>query len=347
MVNYFLRGHTIWLVYHVDGIRHRKSTGLKNTFQNLKKVQKEIIPLLTTKIITGDIYKKRPDTFKYYYDIFVQHKSVNRSFDNKHYKYKKLNQHFCNKVISSITRLDIKEYLRSLNIKTASLAVYKSALIEIFELAVDDGVINTNPAINIKLKTTEKSSIEYFTKDDVYFLLNRAEGIIKLYLLIAFNTGMRPEEILGLQLGDINDGKIDIKRVRTRGRIDQPKTKNSIRKIPCSDLIYDAVHQHKSKTIFLFDNIDDATKLRHQWKRLIDSTNIKYRKLYMTRHTYATHMLQDKVVSINELAGLLGHSSPRVTLSHYASVIDTQEINMDKNYDLYCHNTATVSNKKA
>ncbi|MCX6073300.1 MAG: hypothetical protein NTY39_03190 [Campylobacterales bacterium] len=59
------------------------------------------------------------------------------------------------------------------------------------------------------------------------------------------------------------------------------------------------------------------------------------RKLYSTRHTFATIMLQNSIVSINELAGLLGHSSPRITLSYYASVIDSKTIDLGKNFDLF------------
>lgn len=35
-------------------------------------------------------------------------------------------------------------------------------------------------------------------------------------------------------------------------------------------------------------------------------------------------MLKDNIVSINELAGLLGHSSTKVTLEHYSSVIESK-----------------------
>jgi hypothetical protein len=40
-------------------------------------------------------------------------------------------------------------------------------------------------------------------------------------------------------------------------------------------------------------------------------------------------------VSINELAGLLGHSTPKVTLAHYASVIDAKTIDLGRNFDLF------------
>ncbi|NQY54056.1 MAG: hypothetical protein HRT42_10845 [Campylobacteraceae bacterium] len=46
-------------------------------------------------------------------------------------------------------------------------------------------------------------------------------------------------------------------------------------------------------------------------------------------------MLKDGVVSINELSGLLGHNSVKVTLTHYESVIDSIEIDLGSNFNLF------------
>jgi integrase len=68
-------------------------------------------------------------------------------------------------------------------------------------------------------------------------------------------------------------------------------------------------------------------------------------KLYSTRHTFATLMMRENIVSINELAGLLGHSSPKVTLEHYASVIEPKSINLGENFSLFGHKTDTMKNE--
>ncbi len=56
-------------------------------------------------------------------------------------------------------------------------------------------------------------------------------------------------------------------------------------------------------------------------------------------------MLRKNIVSINELAGLLGHSSPKVTLAHYASVIDGKNIELGANFSLFSHNLDTAQKK--
>ena len=58
-------------------------------------------------------------------------------------------------------------------------------------------------------------------------------------------------------------------------------------------------------------------------------------------------MLKENIVSINELAGLLGHSSPKVTLEHYASVIESKNIDLGVNFSLFGHDTVTVEDFKA
>ena len=346
MANYFVRGNKLWINYTVDDKRYRKSTGLSDTKQNRKVIENTIIPQLESKIATGEIYRKKPKTFSYYGNIFLKHKEKSlRAFTQRLPYFERVIEYFKDRNIDTITRLDVKEYLNNLNMKSRSKCAYKSCINEIFELAVDDGVISVNPALNIKLPNDEKAPVQYFRKDEVQRILNVATGIMKPYLLIAFNTGMRPEEILGLQFTDIKDNIINITRVRTKNRIDYPKTKNSYRKLPIAQFIVDEIEKLKSNSLYLFGNYDDSGKLRKRWSKVLSDANVKHRKISSTRHTFATLMLKDNIVSINELSGLLGHSSPKVTLTHYASVIETSSINLGKDFVLFRHDLDTKENE--
>ena len=347
MTTHYIKGSMIWLNYYVDGVRIRKSTKLKNTTQNIKIVKTQIIPALDIKIATGDIYKKQPKTFEYYGDIFLKLKDCNKSFLLKRGYFDKVIEHYRGQNIDTITRLDIKKYLISLNMKNRSKSVYKSCIKEIFELAVDDGVLNFNPALSIKLKQDEREDVQYYTKEQVNKLLSVADGIIKPYLLIAFNTGMRVGEILGLQLSDFKDGYIHIKRTRTKGMIGSGKTNNAVRIVPYPSFIYKEVEKIQPRdNIFIFDNIDDASLLRSQWKRVVLDAGVPKYKLYSTRHTFATLMLKDNIVSINELSGLLGHSTPKVTLEHYSSVIEPKNIDLGVDFSLFGHSAVTTDKQK-
>ncbi len=353
MTNYYIRGKTIWINYYVDGKRFQKSTRLKNTTSNIKIVVNKMIPDLNIKIRTGEIYKKKSKSFEFYGSIFLKEKESIKTFQFKKNRFMDVINHFRKRDIDQITRLDIKRFLKNLDMKSTSKRVYKSCIKEIFELAVDDGVIKYNPALNIKLKADEREDVKYYTKEEVNKLLSVATGVIRPYLLLAFNTGMRVGEILGLQLGDFNDdGYIHIKRTRTKGMIGSGKTNNAVRKVPYPSFVLDEIIKIQPKdNIFIFGNIDDASLLRSQWKKVLVDSGVPKYKLYSTRHTFATLMLRDNIVSINELAGLLGHSSPKITLEHYASVIESKNIDLGVNFSLFdnacCDKTVTIKKEKS
>lgn len=347
MTTYYIRGSLIWLNYYVDGVRKQKSTKLKNTPENIKVVTSKIIPALDIKIATGEIYKKKPKTFEYYGGIFLKQKDKQKSYYSKLPKWKRVIEFFKNREIDTITRLDIKEYLNSLNIKSSSKSAYKSCINEVFELAVDDGTIINNPSFNIKLPRDNRQSIEYYSKEEVNKLIDVSYGLFKVYLYIAFNTGLRSGEILGLQIGDFEEKFISIKRTRTKGVVGTGKTWNAIRKIPYPSFILDEVKKIQTNHIFIFGDIDDSGKLDYLWRNSVSLANVKKLRMYNTRHTFATLMLQDKIVSINELAGLLGHSSAKTTLDRYTSVIDSKIVDLGSSFSLFCDNTVTVESKKS
>ena len=341
MTKHYIRGDVIWLNFYVDGVRKQKSTKLKNTPQNIKIVTNKIIPSLDAKIATGDIYKKKPKTFKYYGSIFLEQKETDNNYHKMKQFYEIIKVHFGDINIDEISRLDIKKYLLSLKIKSKN--PYKTVLSSVFELAVDDGVLQTNPSLNIKTEKVQKRKVEYFTKAEVKKLLSVIpDGMLRVYLQIAFNTGMRSGEILGLQLGDFEKDHISIKRTRTLGVIGQGKNANAIRKVPYPSFLLDEVKKIQEDNIFIFGNWSDASRLSYVWHKYLKLSGVAKLRLYCTRHTFATLMLQDKVVSINELAGILGHSSVKTTLDKYAGTISPDAIKIDGNFSLFCDTAVTV-----
>lgn len=345
MTKHYIRGSIIWLNYYVDGVRKQKSTKLKNTPKNIKLVENQIIPALDLKIATGEIYKKKPKTFKYYGDIYLKQKSNDNNYFQYRGFYNIIFETFGLLNITEITRLDIKKYLMSLTISSKN--PYKIVLKGVFELALDDGLIDTNPALNIKLDSIPKKKVEYYTKDEVSSLINSSSGLFRVYLMIAFNTGMRSGEILGLQLGDFEKNYIHIKRTRTKGIVGIGKNVYSNRKVPYPAYILDEVKKIQSDNIFIFGSVNDSGLWHYKWAKCVEKAKVKRLRLYCTRHTYATLMLKHKIVSINELSGILGHSSVRTTLDKYTGAIDSEFIDLGLNFNLYCDDTVTVKKQNS
>jgi len=337
MIKIRIRGGMIYLDYNLDGKRIKKTTKLENNKENMNIVKTIIVPQLQMKINNKDYYKEKAKTFKYYSRFFLMQKEKEtKTFTDRLPYYNRVIDRFSSVDVDKITKLDIKNYMMSLNMKSKSKRIYLNTVREILEYAVDDDVIQINVANSIRLSKDEKVKIDFFNKEDVFKLINHAKDDFKVYLQIAFNTGMRPEEILALRFDDFKNGYININKVITRGRTDIPKTKYSTREVPYPSFINgDIENLMKNKSLKLFPNKKDASHFRHQWARVIKDSGVEYKKLYSTRHTFATIMLRENIISLNELAGILGHSSPKVTLQHYASVIESKKVKFAKNFSLF------------
>ena len=104
----------------------------------------------------------------------------------------------------------------------------------------------------------------------------------------------------------------------------EKKTDSSKRSVPLLTNL-NITNTEGMKSYFLFPEIHDVSSLRIRWKNLLKRNNISHRGISNCRHTFATHILRDNVISINELSGLLGHSRVSTTLNKYASVIDSRD----------------------
>ena len=339
----------LYLNFMLDGKRKQKALKMKDTPANRKIVAKEIIPQIQAKIATGDygIQKEAKKKFKFYSDIFLDEKEkTQRSFLNKLPFYLKITKFFNNYNVQDITRLDIKQYLATLNIQNSTKSKYLSVIRQILDLAIDDQEITTNPAVGIILpKEIKNTKIDYFTKDEVSILLNdKIDMELNVYLQIAFSTGMRAEEILALKKTDIKDGFVKIQRTKTRahGISDLLKTVGSKRTIPFNV----DISSLNSKSFFLFPNIAHVDSLRNRWKNLLKRNDIRHRGISNCRHTFATHCLKDEVVSISELSGLLGHSKVSTTLTFYASIIDSNNQVVSNKLQNLCYHSVTQNDNK-
>ncbi len=103
----------------------------------------------------------------------------------------------------------------------------------------------------------------------------------------------------------------------------------------------------KSQSLYLFDIdktfIKDISYFQNQWHKLIKNSEIPYRKIYNTRHTFITAMLNSGQVKIMEIAAIVGHTSPRMIMTNYADFIQDNHLKVDTNIDLFKTNVADTS----
>jgi integrase len=165
-------------------------------------------------------------------------------------------------------------------------------------------------------------------------LLKNADGWFLNAVATALHKGMRTGELIALTWDDINleEDVISINKRVKDGKIDLPKTKSSIRDIPILNVLkpYLIDQEKRTNSIYVFPNPKgthfwDTKRLRPHWVKLLKKTEIKYRVLYYTRHTFATNMLRSGV-NMLDLAQWLGHKNITEITSTYAKYLKNEHL---------------------
>ncbi|MDP3465337.1 MAG: site-specific integrase [Sulfuricurvum sp.] len=290
-------------------------------------------------------------TFDYYANLYLKFKKQdlkNSTFE----KYQsiidlRLLPFFKDKPINEIKVSDVKLWLLDIDdVGGKSKRAYVSVIKGIFDEAFYDGLIEKNPVSMIRLPKLIKPIIHPFTPGEVKDILQTAEMYnYKNYLNIAFFTGMRSGEIIGLKKEDIDlkNKMIKIRRTRSRFGETSPKTRGSSRDIPILDSLFPLVeslynnhdHDYLFKTQYNEPYRDTNVFVDRYWKPSLESLNLEYRRPYNTRHTYATNMLYGNFVTPVELSQLLGHSSTEMVFNIYVAYLDQNYKTFDRTIDIY------------
>lgn len=289
--------------------------------------------------------------FSHYSSLFLEFKKYelkNSTFD----KYNgivesRINPYFGDRDISSIKPSDVKKWLYSISdVGSKSKRHYLGVLSGILQEALFDEVIEKNPVKLVKLPKYEKPVIKPFNSDEVKMIMNNAkDNNFKYYLAIAFYTGMRSGEIIGLKKTDIDfdNGTIKISRSRSRFGESTPKTKYSIRELPIIELLEpflkELYNKHDEEYLFITQYNkpyrDTNVFTNKFWIPLLEDLNIDYRRPYNTRHTYATNMLYRNLVTPIQLAQLLGHANTEMVYNVYVNYIDSNYNDFDRSISIY------------
>jgi len=290
-------------------------------------------------------------TFDHYANLYLKFKK-NELKNSTFEKYEsiielRLLPFFQNIPITEIKTSDIKLWLLNIvDVGGKSKRTYMGVIKGIFDEALYDELIEKNPVSRIRLPKVTKSIIHPFTPDEVNSILQTAQMVnYKNYLNIAFFTGMRSGEIIGLKKEDIDLKNKILKIRRTRSRFGEstPKTRESSRDIPILDSLFPLVeslynlhdHDYLFKTQYNEPYRDTNVFVDRYWKPSLESLGISYRRPYNTRHTYATNMLYRNLVTPVELAQLLGHSSTEMVFNVYVAYLDQNYKTFDRTIDIY------------
>ncbi|WQR90020.1 site-specific integrase [Helicobacter pylori] len=194
--------------------------------------------------------------------------------------------------------------------------------------------ISQNPYYAITLKNAQEAkAIDPFNLEEVKTLIENAPSLrLKAFLVVAFFTGLRTGEQLALLWEDIdfNQKTITInKSLNELGEITSPKNKPSIREIdllePVEKILKELKESEPDTKKFVFIDMPKRSSVfQRHFKQLLKALNLKDRKLYTTRHTFASLMLSQGEEPM-WVSKTLGHKDLNTTYSAYSHYIPKQE----------------------
>ncbi|MCH4610366.1 site-specific integrase [Helicobacter pylori] len=238
--------------------------------------------------------------------------------------------------VSKITKESVTNYHNNAfkKYKKNTLVSLNALLKSFLEFCETERFLEKSPYFAITLKNAkEGEKIDPFSLEEVKTLIENAPSLrLKAFLAVAFFTGLRTGEQLALLWSDIDfkNKKINIdKSLNLSGVITSPKNKTSIRQVdllePVERILKELKASEPANKKMIFLSIPKRTQeFQKIFKKLLKALNLKDRKLYTTRHTFASLMLsmgeEPLWVSKN-----MGHKDLNTTYSTYARYIPQQK----------------------
>lgn len=198
----------------------------------------------------------------------------------------------------------------------------KSALMRAWE----EKMIFDKPMTNVKAPKITKKPVQVFSKDEIERIkatLTESNKDLLIYTLMV--TGARPGELLALRPLAVREKSIYIceNKKNLSGQVfGSPKTSAGTRTVPITPTLAKKLRTAHS---FVFHTVNDtaydARNINRYWQSFLKRAGVEYKELYTLRHTFATQLLA-KGIPITEVARILGHKDPHVTLTRYAGFIE-------------------------
>lgn len=249
---------------------------------------------------------------KFYHDCMI---TSRRNYKSDEYRMEMLKEFFKDMGLRAITPLMIEGFRKTRLNKGNSKATvnrYVALLKRMFNVAIDEGYLESNPAARIKLYSegdTVKERI--LTEEEERRLLKESSPMLRSVLLTMLNGGLRPSEIFSLKWSQINFKE----RVLTVERTKSGKT----RYIPINQALFEELIRLKAKANgqgpYAFFNEKTGkpiTTVRTAFRAACRRSGVSGIRLYDARHTFASRLVRYGV-DIESIRSLLGHSDIKIT----------------------------------
>jgi integrase len=236
--------------------------------------------------------------------------------------------------LGSVRRGDIESWAAGLSLSASSSVLAVQHLGTMFEAAVADGLIATNPVRRAKRPRVDVQPVVPLSAEQLTALRDAAPGWFRVALTLGAACGLRQSEATGLTVDrvDFLRRQLTVDRqlvTPSSGRpvFAPPKTPRSYRSVPLADVALDELSAH----LEAYGTGQDGLLLHRDgrplarprfgevWRSVRRQTAMPTARFHDTRHTFASILLSGGV-SVAAAADYLGHS-PAELLKTYAHLV--------------------------
>ena len=240
--------------------------------------------------------------------------------------------------VGDITKADIlsfrahlaKDYREGQGLSPARVNQILNVLSQILGEAADRFHFTT-PYRGIKPLRVPKTQIDPFTLEEVRCFLDTVPESYRYYYTVAFFTGMRTSELLGLKWRnlDFDRGEILVRDTIVHCRADTTKNDGSDRVIDMSTTVSGALKSQldsrhaQSEYVFCTRNgqpLNYRNMARRVWYPTLETAGLRRRRPYQTRHTAATLWLASGG-NPEWVARQMGHTTTKMLFTIYSRFV--------------------------
>lgn len=207
-----------------------------------------------------------------------------------------------------------------------------------YNWAMVQGLVNSNPYQDLKLKKSTTTPIKPFSQLEIANIINGFQSIAPHYLpFVKFLllTGVRVSEAIGLRWADVDFDRSELTIAFSLSkdpcgngytRIRKETKTGSMRVLPMSQSLRDTLSAIAPTHELVFTTLNgctiDADNFRERtWANVLKAVGVPYRKIHNTRHTMISHAI-DQGIAPTGVAYLAGHSNTRMIMTTYGHMIN-------------------------
>jgi integrase len=259
-------------------------------------------------------------------DFMAYSKAHKKSWVRDESCVRRFKEYFGDCLASKITRAKVEQYIadrkqsKSFLGETVSNATINRELAcikTIFKRAEEDGKVNHNPTRRVKMLIEDNVRDRIISEEEFELLLDASPEHHVPILVVAWETGMRKGEILGLTWD-----AIDLKNRFIVLKGDETKSGKG-RRIPISDKLYDLLKgmPRKRGPVFTYRGKPIKRYVCASFKRSCEKAGIEDFRFHDLRHCFVTRMRR-KGIPYRVIMQISGHSTMEC-FSRYDNIDDS------------------------